>query len=42
MHQKDRTESVFDDYFSCRRKDNCKLNHIKDLLKLLIDIQNKK
>jgi hypothetical protein len=42
IHQKDRTESVFDDYFSCSRKDNCKLNHIKNWLKLFIDIQNKK
>ena len=28
IHQKDRTESVFDDYFSCSGKDNRKLNHI--------------
>ena len=42
IHQKDRTESVFDDYFSCSRKDNCKLNHIKNWLKLFIDIQDKK
>ena len=42
IHQKDRTESVFDDYFSRSRKDNCKLNHIKNWLKLFIDIQNKK
>ena len=35
----DRTEA-FDDYFPCR-KDNYKLNHIKNWLKLFIDIHNK-
>jgi len=36
---KDRTEA-FDDYFPCR-KDNYKLNYIKNWLKLFIDIHNK-
>jgi putative transposase len=35
---KDRTES-FDDYFPCR-KDNCKLMHITNWLKLFVDMYN--
>jgi hypothetical protein len=35
---KDRTE-MFDDYFPCR-KDNCKLVHITNWLKLFVDMYN--
>ena len=38
QHIKDRTES-FDDYFPCR-KDNCKLMHITNWLKLFVDMYN--
>ncbi len=37
---KDRTES-FDDYFPCRKKNKCKLNHIKQWLKLFVYQHNK-
>ena len=38
---KDRIES-FDDYFPCNRKKNkCKLNHIKQWFKLFVDKHNK-
>ena len=33
---KDRTEG-FDDYFPCRKKNKCKLNHIKQWIRLFID-----
>ena len=36
---KDRTESFDDDYFPCR-KDNCKLMHITNWLKLFVDMYN--
>ena len=36
---KDRTE-MFDDYFPCR-KDNCKLMHITNWLKLFVDMYNR-
>jgi putative transposase len=37
---KDRTEN-FDDYFPCRKKNKCKLNHIKQWFNLFIDQHNK-
>ncbi|HXS60914.1 MAG TPA: hypothetical protein VN703_08910, partial [Candidatus Sulfopaludibacter sp.] len=37
---KDRTET-FDDYFPCRKKNKCKLNHVKQWLNLFIDQHNK-
>jgi putative transposase len=37
---KDRIES-FDDYFPCRKKNKCKLNHIKKWFKLFVDQHNK-
>ena len=39
QYLKDRTE-CFDDYFPCR-KDNCKLNHVINWLKLFVDMHNK-
>ena len=39
---KDRTtECFFDDYFPCRKKNKCKLNHVKQWLNLFIDQHNK-
>jgi putative transposase len=37
---KDRTES-FDDYFPCRKKSNCKLEHILNWFNMFIDMHNK-
>ena len=37
---KDRTEN-FDDYFPCKKKNKCKLNHIKQWLKLFVYQHNK-
>ena len=37
---KDRTES-FDDYFSCCRINNCKLNHVRNWLNLFINYHNR-
>ena len=37
---KDRTEG-FDDYFPCRKKNKCKLKHVKQWLSLFIDQHNK-
>jgi putative transposase len=37
---KDRTEN-FDDYFPCRKKNKCKLKHIKQWFNLFIDQHNK-
>jgi putative transposase len=36
----DRTEN-FDDYFPCKKKNKCKLNHVKQWLNLFIDQHNK-
>ncbi len=38
QYLKDRTE-CFDDYFPCR-KDNCKLNHVINWLRLFVDVHN--
>jgi putative transposase len=40
QYKKDRTEN-FDDYFPCRKKNKCKLNHIKQWFNLFIDQHNK-
>ncbi len=37
---KDRTVS-FDDYFPCRRKQQCNLFHIKNWMNLFVDMHNK-
>ena len=37
---KDRTD-CFDDYFPCRKNDNCKLQHIVNWLNLFVDMHNK-
>ena len=40
QHIKDRTES-FDDYFRCRKRNNCNLNHVKKWLNLFAYYYNK-
>ena len=40
QHIKDRTES-FDDYFPCRKRNNCNLNHVKKWLNLFAYYYNK-
>ena len=37
---KDRVEN-FDDYFPCRKKNKCKLKHVKQWLDLFVDQHNK-
>ncbi len=37
---KDRTTEGFDDYFPCRKR-KCKLFHIKNWMKLFVDLYNK-
>jgi putative transposase len=39
QYVKDRTES-FDDYFPCKKKNKCKLNHVKQWHNLFIDQHN--
>jgi putative transposase len=38
---KDRTEG-FDDYFPCRRDNDCKLKHVMNWLNLFVDMHNRK
>jgi putative transposase len=38
---KDRTE-CFDDYFPCRRDNDCKLKHVMNWLNLFVDMHNRK
>ncbi len=40
QYSKDRTER-FDDYFPCRKKNKCRLNHIKQWLNVFINQHNK-
>jgi hypothetical protein len=35
-HIKDRTDECFDDYFRCRRKENCDRQHVWNWLKLFV------
>jgi hypothetical protein len=40
QYVKDRTKESFDDYFPCK-KNKCKLNHIKQWIRLFIDQHNR-
>ena len=40
QYVKDRTEG-FDDYFPCRKKSNCKLEHILNWFNMFIDMHNR-
>ena len=40
QYVKDRTESLDDDYFPCRKK-NCKLKHVQNWLNLFVGFHNK-
>jgi putative transposase len=41
QYVKDRTEG-FDDYFPCRRDNDCKLKHVMNWLNLFVDMHNRK